>query len=1320
MPLKKTVAMERRIDLASLFCVIARHGPAVLLTLAGIGCVVAGFIFFKRVRNKRRRRAAVAERRGSSAGSRDEALGGGSTDVSDESSLDDAGEHVSMSHGQVRQRRAASERKLHKHNAPDKDAAIDKAQHSFFWEWNSHRTQSYTEEAVNNLDNRGYNEEYVDMLTKDVGNQKHKRPEADSSDDITTSNEDVSEGYFRCEDSALDKQEETVRRTYNSQSCFCPTSSFKVDDRKETNSQPLDSTPGSNTSSVSVKENHSTALQKDHVTLDQANDINVGQCISRSLNNDKRADEPGCDELKEELVAFPKSETEPSTLEETKDVHFKTSETTHITNVSPEGQESASPESQKLEAPIDQSGHYPPEQSHHSTEVQSDKDVSSCPKDIEKESLGENINRSIHTEVISHSLNISTAVGGSAVKLETAENVEIETILPDDACLQDQPRPKDSSQAQKTYADNLSDQNDALETLPTCKENLSNDGVKVESIDSRQVDGFAQPESIPNPIPELFLEETSPSDVPADVKVEIQSTTESTTSCNSQKADAITQHLETETSLCHGLCNESTQADQGADTDTLEMPTATINNKIDCIVEQIVADAYIEVRQKTMHMEDARPEQLCVQPAQDSDCIQANVDPPGIDKDVVKVCTQGSKEVVFCSNMAAQITEEVVNAVRSLEVDKEKILESGNQKDLTNGASDSFSHINVESIDVPTVTADPLVQNINGFEEKTQGPQETFNVSIPSAETSLNERPVVDVKSVQIDETVSVDLVPDKDSIDNDFAKDPISKAVELENCSFDVDVGKTSTDLCQVAIAVNDVEKVEREYLTETKTENVENLATSGGPNQCEASEMATDNEQSKVEVVNPADNRSELKVCDRAEVLEITSRQAQTEEPAMSADSHNGVSSHIEKTGCKVVIVCRTLESSVSAVELSDDEDVDCISSRLELNSNSQCHNRNEDKRTSADDEFSVVTSSDTVAANEQTEDTSTHTNKRSDLTSVALDFGRDEGAAMKPAEKTKRETCVSSHSLESGIYSMTVSPETEEASEEVGKPVGDLEADLNMFQEEKVTHSNEVCTATDEVTTVQRPDLQFEYEDISDESLVTNEDSFGSEIEDGYQEAMENTMLEVVQNITSVSVDTTQVEVKSVDNVKKHAGAVNKEEKADSEKTDISIMEATMDHNEWIIDGSYQMLPWMTATSSSISNKDGQGSVEIEPPPQASITDDSADNAKKVLAVQPMPQNVNVTFRVHYLPLSSDQTVAVTGDQQELGAWKAVVPLEKSEDGFWSCVVGLPVDSHVEWKFVVLEKGEVCRWEECGNRLLFTGCGEEMLVYKWWGIL
>lgn len=60
MPLKNsnTVAVERRVDLASLFCMIGRHGPAVALAVIAMVSVLAGFIIYRTVRGKRRKATA--------------------------------------------------------------------------------------------------------------------------------------------------------------------------------------------------------------------------------------------------------------------------------------------------------------------------------------------------------------------------------------------------------------------------------------------------------------------------------------------------------------------------------------------------------------------------------------------------------------------------------------------------------------------------------------------------------------------------------------------------------------------------------------------------------------------------------------------------------------------------------------------------------------------------------------------------------------------------------------------------------------------------------------------------------------------------------------------------------------------------------------------------------------------------------------------------------------------------------------------------------------------------------------------------------------
>ncbi|XP_053317637.1 starch-binding domain-containing protein 1 isoform X2 [Spea bombifrons] len=112
--------------------------------------------------------------------------------------------------------------------------------------------------------------------------------------------------------------------------------------------------------------------------------------------------------------------------------------------------------------------------------------------------------------------------------------------------------------------------------------------------------------------------------------------------------------------------------------------------------------------------------------------------------------------------------------------------------------------------------------------------------------------------------------------------------------------------------------------------------------------------------------------------------------------------------------------------------------------------------------------------------------------------------------------------------------------------------------------------------------------------------------------------------------------------------------------------------------------------------------------------------ADNTKvkKIAAVQPMPQNVNVCFKVHYIT-SISQQIAVTGDHEELGCWKVYIPLTSDKDGFWTHSVLLPIDSSVEWKFVVVENGKIKRWEECSNRRLKTG-HDDVNAHQWWGVI
>ncbi|KAK3555929.1 hypothetical protein QTP86_029763 [Hemibagrus guttatus] len=194
----------------------------------------------------------------------------------------------------------------------------------------------------------------------------------------------------------------------------------------------------------------------------------------------------------------------------------------------------------------------------------------------------------------------------------------------------------------------------------------------------------------------------------------------------------------------------------------------------------------------------------------------------------------------------------------------------------------------------------------------------------------------------------------------------------------------------------------------------------------------------------------------------------------------------------------------------------------------------------------------------------------------------------------------------------------------------------------------------------------------------------------------------------------------------------------------KNEISIMEAIMDSNEWLSTGppDTRDLPWLTQTQS----KTGCGfKADISSSPvlataafglpadmmsqrdKPDVPEDTTVEAKdevdllnkKVGTVLPMPQLVKVSFRVHYITHSPKQILAVTGNQQELGSWENFVPLRSVENGFWFCTVSLPLDSQVEWKFILVEEGKIQRWEECENRcFVVTGQDEEIHLDKNWG--
>ncbi len=366
------------------------------------------------------------------------------------------------------------------------------------------------------------------------------------------------------------------------------------------------------------------------------------------------------------------------------------------------------------------------------------------------------------------------------------------------------------------------------------------------------------------------------------------------------------------------------------------------------------------------------------------------------------------------------------------------------------------------------------------------------------------------------------------------------------------------------------------------------------------------------------------------------------------------------------------------------------------------------------------------------------------------------------------------------ESGISSMAVSPDLQDAGNEFDVTVenivlpvidcdlqseGQTEAQINLLADDVVLSVINEGTGGmvfgPYPSRCSKPPHSEHTDWTKYESFATNEDMFGHEIEDGYHRALDQFTAQIATSITIVTDELKkQTDMKTVVEVvepkekkvgvsveKKEETKEEKEKEEDYEKTEISIMEATMDNNEWITDSNYQVLPWMNLSAQSFGQDhtktnqlpteecqystvvtdttctdttDIPASTEVKQTSPPSLVDENSENNRKVVAVQPMPQNVNVTFRIHYFIQSPYQTVAVTGDQQELGNWKGFIPLERAKDGHWAAVVSLPAESHVEWKFVVVDKGEVCRWEECGNRLLDTGYGEDLLVHKWWGLL
>ncbi|KAG9354107.1 hypothetical protein JZ751_012231, partial [Albula glossodonta] len=197
-----------------------------------------------------------------------------------------------------------------------------------------------------------------------------------------------------------------------------------------------------------------------------------------------------------------------------------------------------------------------------------------------------------------------------------------------------------------------------------------------------------------------------------------------------------------------------------------------------------------------------------------------------------------------------------------------------------------------------------------------------------------------------------------------------------------------------------------------------------------------------------------------------------------------------------------------------------------------------------------------------------------------------------------------------------------------------------------------------------------------------------------------------------------------------MKSLAGTMNQPPEHNFETTEINIMEATMENNEWMNVGSVEINKTISFPGKHLNGTAGMGDFGVgDNSDQSNLAKidnakesgtipallDGDSSSKKVAAVQPMPQMVGVSFCVHYITHSPLQLIAVTGNQQELGNWEKFVPLKKAKDGFWANSIALPADCQVEWKFVLVENGEIHRWEECNNRHLLTGNEEDIHLHK-----
>lgn len=345
----------------------------------------------------------------------------------------------------------------------------------------------------------------------------------------------------------------------------------------------------------------------------------------------------------------------------------------------------------------------------------------------------------------------------------------------------------------------------------------------------------------------------------------------------------------------------------------------------------------------------------------------------------------------------------------------------------------------------------------------------------------------------------------------------------------------------------------------------------------------------------------------------------------------------------------------------------------------------------------------------------------------------------------DSTQEEKLPSNSSQEEGLSS-------EFAQELRHDPSQKIEQLCDSTQEEEPSPESTQDDITPPVTTVSwwssggRDPAPGDWILIPEFMATANEDTFGHQVESEYQRLMDQFAAQVeaslkvaVEVIEREGGEEEEVEEKSrgaqgqeeekvekkdkeekkgeeEEQIQKKKKAGEEEVEQERRRTEISIMEATMDANEWVTDSGQQLQPWLSISTKELAEESSAPCAGDGPAP-------------RVAAIPPlMPQTVEVTFRLHYVTWSEQQTLAITGSRPELGSWAAFIPLEREvegkEDGgecegrgLWSIRVRLPAHSQLEWKFVVMDMGRVSRWEECSNRVLDTG-DRDQLVHGWWG--